>query len=72
MVEVGGSIVILSRSDFGSNSGKFGYREAHPLLGDIVSGEEALKEYITETEDGKGLTTRGVAVSRMRVRGLRG
>jgi hypothetical protein len=37
------------------------------LKGDVVSGKEALEEDITETEDGKGLASRGVAVSRMRV-----
>jgi hypothetical protein len=70
MAEVGRS-VFLGRADLGSGSGKLGYGEAHPLLGDVVCGEEALEEHIAETEDGEGLATRGVAMCRMGVRRLR-
>ena len=66
MIEVGGYI-FFCRSNSGSVCRKLGYSEAHSLKGDVVSGKEALEEDITETEDGKGLASRGVAVSRMRV-----
>ena len=51
--------IILSNA--GSGCRKVGYSEAHVFLGNVVSGEEALEEYIAKTENREGLASRGVA-----------
>jgi len=71
MVQVGGWVNFL-RPNLGSTSRELGYGEAHLLLGNVVSGEEALEEDITETEDREGPATGSVAVRTVRVRGLAG